>query len=89
VNYEYRISTDARCAVTGPDGIPARAGDKPGSAEVQLCDFNGDRLTAAGRALAFNFCDSPIGPTRYVVVLPVQGCWVVVSEECSPATTTK
>lgn len=75
-----------RFAQTGAGGIPARSGATLGSGPVtlQVLKSSGAIVTLVAERVetAYNWAGTAVGASRYVLVYPIDGCWVVLSEDC-------
>jgi hypothetical protein len=75
-----------RLAMTGAGGIPARAGTTLGSGPItlQLLKIAGTTVSlVAERAdTAYNWAGTAVGASRYILVFPMAGVLIVLSEDC-------
>ena len=74
-------------AKSGPNGIPARSGDTPGSATVELLAFDGTKFTPNETATAFNLDSLPVCPDVWVLLKRINGYWFVSLEDAPDGST--
>lgn len=76
-------ASQGKVARTGSDGIPAMTGLTPGSGAVELYDFTTSSLVDKGdSATAYNVSNDAVAANTVVVLMKVDGKWVVILEPC-------
>ena len=74
----------ARVAKNGGTPIPAMSGTTPGSGTVTLYDFDGEDLTSAETATAFNLHPSEtVSADAWLKVIRIDGSFFAFWEPCS------
>jgi hypothetical protein len=71
-----------RLAKSGAGGVPAFSGSTPGSATVRLWRFGTTFVDGTVDVTAYNFSTTAIAATKNLVLIKVDGKWVVIFESC-------
>lgn len=77
-----RVGGSTRVAKTRVGGIAAMTGTTPGSATVDLYNFDGASLTEDVPASAFNSFTTAIAGGTWIHVAEIQGYYFVSAEDC-------